>query len=322
MSELVKVSEDAGQLRRSIADALAYVASISDAGAASDAYDSVRLAKEFARIRKIAREVRVDLLRLEIHLYRKCAQLDMLTALPTAQRAAAKFYGGATDEQIEQWVAEFGDVTTPAAVMKRILKTDEMKQEYARYASGEYAAVKRYVDDEARGEAVRAQARNMRESLASILENYYEYESQGFSVLTVAEQLCEQVGLDERSAIWGKTQGLLEVCRKAVREAPPVAIDGTNAPKFITCMDRSCGNAGVGSTDLGWIRVPFHSATLDQFHDMVRLREHQAEQARATADRMSLLWNRLWDAMGEGEREDGVTLGELAGRIAFATDVA
>lgn len=315
---LDKVSADATTIRSSITDALAFISSIGTEEQSREAYDRVQLAKEWARIRKVGREVRRDLLRLEIHLLRKVAQLGTLTALPTSHRAAAKFFADKTDEQVEALLGEFAeDVTSSVTIYRRVLCNDEQTEARRLVTSGDYARPDHvYLADETRDWAVQEYSGDLKAGLAALLEHYYDEDEDGFSVLSLAEQVCQSVGLDERSAIWGAHEGLLEVCRKAIRDAPTVAVMGTDAPRFVTCLRRAPGLTPY------WIRVPFHAATLEQLHDMLTLRREQAGKAAAVADSLLNLWNALDEQLANGEGPREVTLGELAARVAFPKDEA
>jgi hypothetical protein len=330
MTALAQVPQDIAHLRNSVAEALAFVAHLGTAEEAREAYDRVKLAKEWAKIRKVAKEMHTELLRLEIHLLRKVAQLDALSAVPAAHRAAAKFFASKSDEQIDKLIRDYGDGGSPTRLMKRVLGDDEQARARHHYTSGEYVKQQRYVGDEARAEAVQEQARNVKEGLAALLENYYEGD-EGFSVFELAEQVCESVGIDQRSAVWGRSEGLLEVCRKAVRDAPSLAVLGTEAPRFVTCIDR--GSAYDLDLEKSgkphWVRVPFHVASLEQLDDMVALRQEQASKAAAVAESLANLRNELAARLANGERSRSilghapdVTLGELAARIAFTPRLA
>lgn len=318
-STLDRVPADATALRLSIADALSLIANIGTEEQAKEAFDRVRLAKEWAKIRKVAREVRMDLLRLELALLRKVGQLRVLTAVPTTQRPVAEFFASKTDAQINELLAQFGEgATSPLMVYRRATAEEDHSAARRRVTSGEYAESEHYVADETREWAVKEYAGDLKAGLAAVLEHYYEEDNEGFSIIGLAEQVCDSVGLDQRSAIWGTREGLLEVCRKAVRDAPSVAVNGTEVPRFITCLDRTSPIPDK------WIRVPFHVATLDQLRDMVDLRRQQAATAKAVAENLVALWCELDARLDETESARRVPLGDLAARVAFtrAADVA
>lgn len=319
MSALAKVSADLTAIRLTIANAHAVVAGIDNAGDAGEAYDQVKLAKEWARIRKVAGDVQRELLSLELHLLRKIGQLgaDAIRVLPTVHRANAKLLAGWTDDQIANLVRDFGDGASPNVALKRWLGDQDHRRARDRFVSGDYLRDQRYVGDAADPEKVAAYSRDLHEGLAAILEHFYD-ESEDFSVWELAEQVAETVDIDLRSFDSGRTEGLLEVCRKAVRDAPPVAIAGTNAPRFVTCRDMSPAAQSIDK----WIRVPFNSATLAQLSDMVALRQDQAQRAVAVAESLSDLLLSLEHVTTSDQEYATTPLGELAVRVAFMDEAA
>lgn len=311
MTALEKVAAEVASARDSARAALAFVNSIASPDDASEAYDRVRLVKEWAKIRKIAREVHDDLLRLECHCLRKLAQLDALSIVPRGQRTTAEFYRDLSDSQINDLIREFGEKATPNSLRQRATAKGEFDKGRRYAIDGEHLRCRTTYAKQEVADAAERHLRDTQGALAAILEDYIEGD-EGFSVYELTQQLIESVDLDERSARdWGVRAGLTEVCRKAVRDAPDVMINGSVAPRFITCLDRSLSYAGQRDH---WIRVPFHAATLDQLADMVELRSKQAADAEAASRAASALYGRL---AGSARGDDSLTLGELAARLAL-----
>lgn len=311
-----RLSGDLAQARSTIGDALRFVAQISDAESASEAYDRVKLVKEWARIKKLHNEVHRDMLRLEIHCLRKISQLGPITVVPAQYRGAASFFKDKSDKDIEELIKNYGQRVTPIGLVKRALNDQAFNAGYNHVTSDEYRESAVEYSHEVVAEAVEKYAIDTRAALASILKDHEETGDE-FSVYDLASEVLNNVGLDERTYNWGVEAAMADVCRKAVREAPDVRIGHTKAPKFITCLYR--GAQGVESET--FIRVPFHAASLDQLRDMVALRLKQKHSAIRAHEELDDLLQELEDQVTDADGTYGpnrLTLGELAMRLAEA----
>ncbi len=317
MTALARVAADLTTARAGIKDALAFVASVSNEDDAREAYDRIKLAKEWAKIRKLRDAVATDLLRLEIHCLRKIAQLGSLSILPQAFRGVADFYRDMTDARIEELIGAYGESASPTVVYRRHLRAQSYNNAFDKYSStydGYRPAEAASYDDALITAAAQFHSRDIAGALAAILDNWDE-DGDEFTVSDLADELSDLVGIDETDAKWGARDGMLEVCRKAIRDAPTVVIPGSTAPKFITCHSRD------REGPVSFVRVPFHSATLAQLLDMVTLRQEQARAAEASYRTIKTLADTLADTISDSDgsnAEHHLTLSELATRLAFA----
>lgn len=315
---LEKVSSDIAQSRKSISDALKAVDQITGDAEAFEVYDRIKLAREWAKIRKIAKDMHLDLLRLEIHCIRKIANLGSIKILPQYQRACAEFYKDKTDAEIEGLLNEFGEGVSPAIVASRAQSSIAQDAEYARTIQGHYFADVKMPEPTELEAAVEEYVNDPKAAAASILENYESGNPEGFYMHELVETLYKELRVDERSQEWGFRKGMVEVCRQAVRTAPDVKIAGSSAPKYITCLDRTESRNYMPGTKASFVRVPFHNATIAQLSDMVDLRQEQMLDAERSWIRVRDLLKTLSEVEGSAPPSiSKYTLGQLAAMLAL-----
>ena len=277
LNALSAISKDIENLKSSVKNALAFIDAISTEEDAKEAFDRIKLVKEWAKIRKVKNEMHDDLLRLEMHLLRKMAVFEYTESLAYHKRSCARFFKNKSDEQIETLISEFGQETT---VVENIVRMYEAKEEYK--IAGKWVLRKSFatpdssLQEEEVEDAKMTFSMDSKEAIASILDSF-DSVSDTFSIEDMTDLLIENLGIDQLNEDWGLRRGLSELCRKAIMDAPSKLFEDQWTPKYVTCFRRSRHGGAMP------VRVPFLKASINEFKQMVDLREQQARDlARAT----------------------------------------
>lgn len=259
---------------RSDLERLAEAIRVAPAARVREGLDRVKLAREWAKIRKLSETMRRDLLWLEAICLRRLAQLDALDQIPTVHRPAARHFASLDDAAL-------------AALLDAATKTSSATAAFGQWKRGqEFAddrrrAVRWALNGEDReyqweGERIDSyalmHAQDVRGAVAVVMEDAIGRDY--FTVDEVVEQIIEE-HLPERNGDVAVREGIAEVVRRAIRTAPVVtAEDGRDLPRFITCQ----------SPDGYWLRVPVERASVGQFREMVSLRRQQLAIDQAALD--------------------------------------
>jgi hypothetical protein len=320
-SPLVRVSTELVEARRTVADALRFVNSISSEDEANLAYDQVKLAREWAKIRRISDQMHLELLRLEVHCLRKIAQLGSITIIDRKQRPAATYFRDMSDEAIETLLQDFGQGVTPWGLMQRAVNSGEKKRGQEHVNNGNYALPTDEYAEPEMDEAVKRYALDTKAAIASILTDY-EVMGDEFTIYDLSQEMFARIGVDTAGLSWGMAEAMDQVCRKAVSNAADLVIAGTKVPKFITCLYRAA-STGIGQKGQ-YIRVPFHTANMQQLNDMVTLRREQVDSAQRALDRVEAVQEELAATRNHKDGSSAIhfeliPLGELAMRVPRAS---
>jgi hypothetical protein len=296
---------EARQTARSLSDA---IASASDPNDVKDAAQRIRLAREWVKIHGIAQEMHRDLMHLEITCLRRVVELGALDILPSSQRPAAEYFAGLTEQDVAELIAEFHKSTTALGVYRAKLKSDQV--DYRRHQGRSYAEGDSRPpldgDESARRDGRRRYNGDAYGAITALLDMYAS-DGRNFFIADLADEVLSELpnfsGVDwEEAAV---QDGIREVCRKAVSSTKTLKINGTKAPRFVTCQL---------SDELAerWTRIPFENASLDQLWEMVQLRRHQLAQDKAALDELLALFEQLDDHSTDRSEK----LGVIAMRIA------
>lgn len=281
---LESTNSDVATARSSIRHALAYIEGITSPDQASEAHDRVKLAKQWAKIRKISAEIARDLVALEIACLRKIVEVGGTSDLPNMIQGVAKWWAEQPAASIPSLLDQYGhDTVSAKTVRDRCLWDLDHRGSREYVASGGQAQDQEFFEADMR-DAGLAASRTYKTALADLVQEFVDNsDDEGFDIAEIAEDLMKRIGLDlhDDSVSWGERIGTFELCRKAVLEAPSIMIGKSKAPAFITCFNRA---NGVANGD--FIRVPFRQANLWQLADMVELRRRQAADAQRAADRL------------------------------------
>lgn len=231
--------------------------------------------KAWAKVHGRIKEIRLDLLSVEVEALVRVYELGGANTLNGSERKAAEYLASLTPEARTALVADSGNVTTVGGMLRSIwqeqelnVRRDQMREAGIRLATRPGASG---------GNGVRSHSADVAAALSSIIDNYTTG-GQPFTVEDIADDLIEESGAtchaDDEPTI---REGVREVCRSAVRKAPVVSIDGTVLPRFVT----ACADDGAG-----FVRVPVENALLSHLDEMRALRREQLAQDQAALDRL------------------------------------
>ena len=318
MTAIATQSQHASEMRVTLAAIAAAVRATDDAETLKANTDKVRMAREWARLHKVTKEVHADLIRVEVECLRRLAQLgaEGLALLTPNERKAAEFFASLDDGDLEAVVADFGDRSTACAIYRAHVKASEsryMRDLGRRIARGQEPWDSSLSDEQKMDSAIEQYRYRTTGAIEHLLD---EYTTAGapFYIEEVADEVIDKLSDDYGVQLGGAAirQGIREVCRKAVRSGRPVTIYGTDAPRFVTCSARPDLSDDLGA----FVRVPFESATLPQLDEMVTLRRKQLAEDEAALARMVAVRDHLAELIHPGDRRD-VTIGVALARASL-----
>ena len=316
MTAIAVQSEHASDLRVTLASISSSIRNSDDPATIKDSRDKVRMAREWARIHGVVREVHEDLIRIEVECLRRLAQLgdEGLSALSPAHRKPALFFASLTDEQLADVIKDFGSASTASGVYRAHVKSSEsryLKDLGRRIAKGAEPWDSTLTDEQKMDSAVERFRYDTAGAVAQILDDIVGT-GDAFFIEDVADAVIGRLRDDgiEKVGSAAVREGIREVCRKAVRAGSPVTIFGTDAPRFVTCSSK------YGDADFTFMRVPFENATLPQLDEMVALRAKQLDEDRAALARLTAVRDHVASVIHPGDSES-VTIGLALARASM-----
>jgi hypothetical protein len=269
MTQLVPVGLDLdspGVVAR-LSEITEYVKTASGEEAASTA-SRARLAREYARIHKAAKEIRRAALRLEIYALRRLGEIGAFKGLSPEETNAAKEFAALDEPALERALSKWhGD---SAVGFKRELvrqhETNGALRRMREWREGRDPNLQPSTD------TVFALT-DFRQAVAVIINNLdfsgpFEIEAVADAVLEEIDPVGDSFFDITRHAVRGFVRDALNA---AVAACPDDSIDDAtqmgNAPRVVT----------FHSDEVGWIRIPFALATVSQFEWFVQYREAQAQ---------------------------------------------
>lgn len=254
---------------------------------ADDLYTRAKVAKEWIKIHKGATEIANAAIRLECWAVRRIYQLvgdDIQNSL----RAAGKRFAAMDDGEFSDMLTKYIPRSGTAIGIHRQISKDEID----RWRVGREDRLRNgYVTDDDEAEILhddfdsswRWASRTMYQSATDLLTALYET-GEAFTVDEAAIRLAKELDLSPGVA---SSFAAKELIRYAARSeaimAPTDTVGRPNYPygrvTFVT----------YETDDLGWVRVPWHSATIDQLRFMVRYRREQADQLAVRADELDAI---------------------------------
>lgn len=308
-SALIPLSDQLEQARLTVADIAVRIATTTDPDDLKDLSDRIRVAREWARVQKIAAQMRTDLLWLEVMCLRRIHTLGAMEILGSHPRTAARFFGPLSEAECREVLAANEEATTAYSVyLHHHRDLDARAAEELGRGFAERAPYYPPASDDDRNIEARTAAyerRDIQGALAAAL-NHFAGLADGFTIAAFADDVIDSIGIDH----WIEDDdafraGVREVCREAVRRAPThrVILGGIRAPRFVTCFTTHEGGT--------FVRIPFENADLTQFQQMVDMRHEQLREDMAALDRLERVLKEL-QAVDDGS---GLQLGQLADLI-------
>lgn len=287
MKDVATIPEDLVQARSrlaQVAEWIAHAESPEDLGAAAQGCFEAR---EWARIRKLSAEIRCEVVRLECIALRKLGVLGgqalAAAGLSVHYRSAAEYFSGLQDQEFEDLCGKITAASTPVSLRNIVRRAERQRFVHAQgYNLLCEPESRRYDASGAWGEDGPNVARAVRVILRTAVRD-----NEPFTVGDAADALVRHLaeGLREGDPFPGGSdfvedpdfrEGMSEVIRKALRES--VAVD-TGIPEFVT----------TNTADHGWVRIPWHLATLVDLEEMVAHRWAQVRDLEARATQLQEL---------------------------------
>ena len=235
----------------------------------TEARARIEAARAWAKVHKQVKEMRLDLLRVEIEALVRIVELGGLETLPARDRKAAQHLASLSAGDRATLVAKAGEsITTAAGMVRAIWKAQELaKHRQSAYELGlKIASGPDPLDGEELRRYVRESSMRVESVLTKVLDDFGHRSE--FTINELADEIIQGAAIGDAAADDPDLiEGVREVCRKAVRSAPTVMVGGTVLPRFITAK----------SGDAHWVRVPVENATIAHLAQMVETRREQIE---------------------------------------------
>lgn len=279
-----------------ITQAIKYAQSVDDV---QDVRARAEALKGWAKVHGRVQEVRLELLQIEVAALVRVVELGGADQLPPADRKAALWLSAMSEEDRNSYIRSCKSATTVAGMCRSAWREQEIKlhRQTMRDAGIRLAEHPTPPPD---GNEVSNSARRMVSDMSTVLANILEENTSAdgveFSIDEMADELIEVSTTQQPDPLM--IEGVREVCRRAVRSAPPKMIDGTVIPRVITAR----------TSDGSYVRIPWASATVAHLQDMVDIRKAQLEDYEAAFDKLNRFYEKILTI--NGSRPDR-TLGEL-----------
>jgi hypothetical protein len=240
---------------------------------AEEVVEQAHMIRDWLKLVKGSALLAVEATRLECIALRRIDQAGATDRLPVASRGPARRFGAMNETEFEALLGSVVNWVTPLTLHLRMKRDEDAREDHDR---GRKAG---------RGQADSIQPIELAEFIqaAGALLGDYSLKGQPFTIAEVADEIARDYG--DKYASGAFREGLREAVRQALR-----VDDGGWHDEF-----KSDGPAWVTYFEdrAGWVRIPWGSASLDQFAAMVELRVHQLETLRAVVGRLAELHARL-----------------------------
>lgn len=240
----------------------------------NEARARVEAVKAWSKVHGHVQTLRLDLLRLEVEALVRIVELGGIDTLKGSQKSAAQWLARLTVDEREAFVAESGQsVTTAAGMVTTVKRMRDLEAQVERgraWASAPSAPRDADIHEAAR------HASDLAGAMSRAFEDYGPFERGSFSIEDMAEDVIERMVIDGDMGTDPKfVEGVREVCRKIVRDAPPLDIDGLPVPRFITAPSPE-----------GYVRIPTVNALVQHVSQNVEMKRAQVAQAQAALERL------------------------------------
>lgn len=287
MSAVATISQAVQQNRSVLGGLLDQVRSMADVGDLHEVRARAEAVKAWAKVHGHVRDVRMDLLKVEVEALVRIVQLGGVDTLPSKDRRAAEWLAQMTADERASLIAKSGSATTATGMCRSVWNEDELAQR--RTAMREAGIALADLPDRMTEGELR-DARTRVADVAAVLNDLidqYGSDSEEFTTEDMADALIEEAAIGDHASDPTLRQGVSEVCRRAIRRAPVFQVGDTILPRFITAR-----------TSEGHIRIPVESAQVAHLADMIAMRREQLHQDRLALERLELVASRLRDIPG------------------------
>lgn len=258
----------------------------------TEARARIEAARAWAKVHGQVKEMRLDLLRVEIEALVRIVELGGIDTLPAKDRKAARHLANLTTEERASLVAASGSATTAAGMLRSVWLTEELEQERAanrRMGRALAEAPDLPTDAEVQAD-VRRTTYAVEDVLGEMVEEFIEA-GEEFTTGEFASEVIRRAALGSKAEDPDVEAGIRDVCKEAIRRQPVVKIEGTILPRFVTALSEA-GNH---------VRIPVENALLRHLDQMCEMRREQIAQDQRRLDELEAALRRLRDVPGAKE---------------------
>lgn len=261
----------------------------------------IEAARAWAKVHNQVKEMRLDLLKVEVEALVRVVDLGGLDTLPARDRRAASHLASLTPAERSALVEASGNATTAAGMCRTVWMEQELAEERAANRTRGIRFAERPTAPNGDLVAIaRARVADVSAVLANVVESHADTAGPTFTVDQMADEVINEAALGDDLDPAVK-EGVREVCRRALRQAPVVEIDGTRLPRVVTARDEA-GN---------YIRIPVENALLSHFDDMRAMRLEQIQQDQAALEVLDGMAQKLRQIPGA---DDASRIGDLVAK--------
>lgn len=231
----------------------------------------VEAVKAWAKVHGLAKQVRLDLLKVEVEALVRIIELGGADILSPSDRRAAEWLAEKSPAERSDLIDASGAASTAVGMCKSIWREAEVREHLRQGATiGRHLAEEPGPPSPFDQDAIRLARRKSHAvsgALAKICDSYIA-NGVSFTIEEMADEIIHESAISEDLAEDDAIQkGVREVCREAVRRSPPLTINGTKIPRLITAREGG-----------RFLRIPVMNATISHLADMILMRQEQLRQ--------------------------------------------
>lgn len=238
-----------------------------------DVRAKVEAAKAWAKVYKRTREMRLQLLTMEVEALVRIVELGGIDQLAMRERPAAEAFAAMGYEAREQLLKQSRSVTTAVGLHRALNVAEDLavfrrkEQQRGRdWANHPETPTTRQQADRPDVQAV----------MQAMLDEYVEV-GEPFTIAEMVEALV--VSVDAADMDDDFKAGVQQICRLAVYRSPASEINGTKIPKFVTAL------APGDEAGDRYVRIPTFTATVAHLHSSIDMRRNQLAADEAALQR-------------------------------------
>jgi hypothetical protein len=280
-----------------LADITAAIKSADSIEDLKEARARIEAMKAWAKVHNLTKQLRLDLLIIEVEALVRIVELDGADTLSAMDRQAAEYLAAMKPADRIKFVHESRQATTAAGLCRSVWREDEIKRERQnRIVIGRQLAEEPTppVYDEEAIKMARDYANGIQGVLEKITADYIEC-GEEFTIEEITDQIMADSMPDDMVEDDAIRKGVSEVVREAVRRSPVLTFNGTSIPRVITAR-----NEGK------YIRIPTMNATVAHLDDMILMREQQIEQDQIKLDKLKVFAKALREYPGGNEPQSRI----------------
>lgn len=303
MTALVATAQPAAldAQRHALAAIGAALGQMTDPADVNEVRARVEAARAWAKVHKQTKNLRLDLLKVEVEALVRLAELDGTGLLTASEAKAATALAAMTPDERDAMLREYGSASTAAGVWRAMVRADE---DAAAYREEVATWSRRFSESATDGPTLvhehewigEPMARVTRRAVRRIVEDHV-YGQEPFTPQDIVDELVAGLG-EIPDAV---TDGLRAVARGAILSAPTSEWGDTVIPSTITTtVDTEDGPR--------FMRIPVANARVSDVEQMVAYRREQVRLDLEALERLEVFLRKLAEVPGS---HPGANVGDL-----------